>query len=324
MFLLKYLHLDRFLLLLLAAVLVAAFFPAQGSGKIAVDIITTGAIALLFFLHGAKLSRQALLSGITHWRLHGLILMSTFVLFPILGYLLRFLPESLLPEKLYYGFLFLCILPATVQSAIAFTSIAGGNVAAAVCSASASSLLGIFISPFLATLLIRSGGQLPIWQAVGSIVLQLLLPFILGHLARPFLLHLLNQYPRLVKTCDQSSIVLVVYSAFSAATSNGIWQQVGVMQWIQMIGLSIALLFLVLLFNHQTAKMLHLDRADEITLIFSGSKKSLATGLPMANILFPAASVGIMVLPLMIFHQIQLMVCAVLARRYAQKNPQSK
>lgn len=319
MSLLKYLQFDRFLLLLLAAMILAAFFPAYDMGKALLDVVTISAIALLFFLHGAKLSREALLSGITHWRLHGLILTSTFIIFPILGYLLRFLPESWLPENLYYGFLFLCILPATVQSAIAFTSIAGGNVAAAVCSASASSLLGIFISPFLATLLIRSGGQLPILHAVGSIVLQLLLPFILGHLARPFLLAFLEKYRRLVTFSDQSSILLVVYSAFSAAASNGIWQQVGLIQWIQMIGLSLFLLILVLLFNHQTAKILHLERADRITLIFSGSKKSLATGLPMANILFPAATVGIMVLPLMIFHQIQLMVCAILARRYAQK-----
>ncbi|MEL4015149.1 bile acid:sodium symporter family protein [Dryocola clanedunensis] len=308
--------LDPFTLILIATVLLASFFPAQGSFVGFFEGLTTAAIALLFFMHGAKLSREAIISGSSHWRLHLWVMCSTFVLFPVLGVLFAWwAPVNVSPE-IYTGFLYLCILPATVQSAIAFTSIAGGNVAAAVCSASASSLLGIFLSPLLVGMVMHVHGASGSLQQVGSIMLQLLVPFILGHLSRPWIGAWVARNKKWIGKTDQTSILLVVYSAFSEAVTHGIWHKVGAGSLLFIVVVSLVLLGIVIAVNTFMARRLGFNKADEITIVFCGSKKSLANGIPMANILFPVATVGMMVLPLMIFHQIQLMICAVMARRY--------
>ena len=220
---------------------------------------------------------------------------STFVLFPILGLLLaRWHPVDVSAE-IYTGFVYLCILPATVQSAIAFTSMAGGNVAAAVCSASASSLLGVFISPLLVNLVMNIHSDMPCngLEQVGRIMLQLLVPFVLGHLSRRWIGGWVERHRSLIGKTDQTSILLVVYSAFSEAVVNGIWHRVGVMTLVWILAGSVLLLFIVLLINLLAARLFGFNRADEITILFCGSKKSPANGVPMANILFPAASVGL-------------------------------
>ncbi|WP_297201475.1 bile acid:sodium symporter family protein [uncultured Pluralibacter sp.] len=310
---------DPFTLTLITVVLLASFFPAHGSFVPFVEGLTTAAIALLFFMHGAKLSREAIIAGGSHWRLHLWVMCSTFVIFPILGVLFaRWAPIDVDPA-IYSGFLYLCILPATVQSAIAFTSMAGGNVAAAVCSASASSLLGIFVSPLLVGLLMHLHGAEASLEQVGKIMLQLLLPFVLGHLSRPWIGNWVARNKKWIGKTDQTSILLVVYSAFSEAVVNGIWHKVGVGSLLFIVVVSCVLLAIVIAINIFVARKCGFNKADEITIVFCGSKKSLANGIPMANILFPTAMIGMMVLPLMIFHQIQLMVCAVLARRYKQQ-----
>ena len=313
------LRLDPFLMMILLMVLAATIVPAQGIGKTFFKHLTTAAIALLFFMHGAKLSREAILAGVGHWRLHSLVLATTFILFPLLGLALYPLTPSLIPPDIYQGFLYLCALPATVQSAIAFTSVARGNIAAAVCSAALSSLLGVFLSPVLVGLLLSAQGQTDLFHSVQAVMLQLLLPFVLGHLSRPWLANWISRNRRLIKITDQSSILLVVYTAFSEAVLEGIWGKVSVATLILIAVVSCLLLAVVLVFTTYSARALGFSKEDEITIVFCGSKKSLANGIPMANILFPPATVGILVLPLMLFHQIQLMVCAVLAQRYARR-----
>jgi sodium/bile acid cotransporter 7 len=156
-------------------------------------------------------------------------------------------------------------------------------------------------------------------RQVGSIVLQLLVPFVAGHLLRPLIGGWIERHRPLIGKTDQTSILLVVYAAFSEAVTHGIWHQVGIGSLAFIVGGSIVLLAIVLVVNTYMARWLGFSKADEITIVFCGSKKSLANGIPMANILFPAATVGIMVLPLMVFHQVQLMTCAVLAKRYQRK-----
>ena len=318
----RILRLDPMMVKLLIVVLLATFLPARGGFVPFFDWLTTAAIALLFFMHGAKLSREKIIAGSSHWRLHLWIMFSTFVLFPILGLLLVWWHPVNLSDEIYTGFVYLCILPATVQSAIAFTSMAGGNVAAAVCSASASSLLGVFISPLLVNLVMNIHSEMPGngLEQIGRIMLQLLVPFILGHLSRRWIGGWVERHRSLIGKTDQSSILLVVYSAFSEAVVNGIWHRVGVMTLLWILAGSIVLLALVLLINLLAARLFGFKRADEITILFCGSKKSLANGVPMANILFPAAAVGVIVLPLMVFHQVQLMVCSFIAQRYKKKN----
>lgn len=311
---------DNFTLTLLAVVLAATLLPASGQVATAFEWITNLAIALLFFMHGAKLSRQAIIAGAGHWRLHLLVFSCTFILFPLLGLALRPALEPLLGSELFMGMLYLCALPATVQSAIAFTSLARGNVAAAICSAAASSLLGIFITPLLVAVLMGvHGDNGSTLDAIGKISLQLLLPFILGQIAQRWIGGWVTQNKNWLKYVDQSSILLVVYTAFSAAVIGGLWQQVPLVTLLAVVVACCVLLALALLLTHLLGKWLGFNLEDRITILFCGSKKSLATGVPMAQVLFAGGAIGVLILPLMLFHQIQLMVCAVLAQRYAQR-----
>ncbi|MBW7984398.1 bile acid:sodium symporter family protein [Enterobacillus tribolii] len=317
---LQRLRIDKFLLILVVVVALASVFPCEGAYKTFFQYLTTAAIALLFFMHGAKLSREAILSGMGHWKLHLVVFLSTFALFPVLGLALNAAVPTMLSPALYLGFLYLCALPATVQSAIAFTSMAGGNVAAAICSASASSILGVFLSPVLVGLLMHTqDGETDTLHAIGAIIMQLMVPFIIGHLSRPLIGGWVDRHRKLINVTDRSSILLVVYTAFSEAVIEGIWHQIDVWSFVSIVVFSMILLTVVLIINTYAARWLGFDTADEITIVFCGSKKSLANGIPMANVLFSAQAVGMMVLPLMIFHQIQLMVCAVLAQRYARR-----
>lgn len=317
-----FLRIDPMMIKLIITVLLASFIPARGHFVDFFQYLTTAAIALLFFMHGAKLSREKIIAGSSHWRLHLWIMCSTFVLFPAIGMLIVWWHPVKVGAEIYTGFLYLCILPATVQSAIAFTSMAGGNVAAAVCSASASSLLGVFISPLLVNLVmdVNNSGPGDGLEQVGKIMLQLLVPFVLGHLSRRWISGWVERNRSLIGITDQTSILLVVYSAFSEAVVNGIWKRVGVDTLLWILAGCLLLLTIVLLINHFASRLFGFSRQDEIVVLFCGSKKSLANGVPMANILFPASAVGIIVLPLMIFHQVQLMVCSFIAGRYKKTN----
>jgi sodium/bile acid cotransporter 7 len=308
---------DNFTLAIMGVVLSACLLPCSGQGAQVLGWITNLAIGLLFFLHGAKLSKQAVLAGITHWRLHLLIFACTFGLFPLLGLALKPLLAPLVGPELYLGLLFLCALPATVQSAIAFTSLARGNIPAAICSAAASSLLGIFLTPLLVLLLMdRHGAGGANLDAVGQITLQLLLPFIAGQIAQRWIGAWVNRHKAWLKNVDQGSILLVVYSAFSEAVVAGLWQQVPLPALLGLVVACAVLLALVLALVNGLGRLLGFNTEDRITLLFAGSKKSLATGVPMAQVLFAGGGIGLLILPLMVFHQLQLMVCAVLAQRY--------
>jgi len=311
---------DRFTLALIATVIVASVVPCRGQAATVFGIVTTLAIALLFFMHGAKLSREAVIAGITHWRLHLLVFLCTFALFPLLGFALQPLANVLVGTQLTLGLLFLCALPATVQSSIAFTSIARGNVPAAVCSASFSSLIGIVLTPVLVAVLIHTqAANAAPGHPVRDITLQLFVPFVAGQLARRWIGSFIERHRHVLGLVDRDSILLVVYTAFSAAVVEGLWQRVSGSALLGLLLLCTVLLALALFATYELGKRLGFSRADRITIVFCGSKKSLASGVPMANVLFASSAVGTIVLPLMLFHQIQLMVCAVIAQRYAME-----
>ncbi len=301
-----------------AVVVLASVLPCRGETAVVLGYVTKLAIALLFFFHGARLSRRAVLEGLTHYRLHLLVLCSTFVLFPLLGVVLGPLYAPLLSQPLQVGVLFLCLVPSTVQSSIAFTALARGNVAAAVCSASASSLLGIVLTPVLVQLFGLTGSARPLSSsAIADIVLQLFVPFASGQLAQRFLAGWVARHAARLRLIDQGSILLVVYTAFSAAVVKGLWQTLATRELLALLAITSLLLAVALLVTWQASKLFGFNRADQIAIVFCGSKKSLASGVPLANVLFPVATVGVTVLPLMLFHQIQLMVCAMIAQHYA-------
>ncbi|CAN5124227.1 bile acid:sodium symporter [soil metagenome] len=312
---------DGFTGLLIGVVILASVSPCRGVVAEGFAIATAAAIMLLFFMHGAKLSRQAMKQGLSAWRVHLTVIVSTFVLFPLLGQIMAIVPASILDPQIRAGLVYLSILPSTVQSSIALTAIAGGNVAAAVCSASLSNILGVFFTPALATILMpsgRSGGQArDVGAAVLNIASTLLLPFVLGHLSRRWTASVVDRHKTFLMRLDRGSILLVVYTAFSAAVVAGLWQRISAFDLGLILAFDAVLLALVLLITTIAARLSGLSKSDEIVVVFCGSKKSLASGVPMAAALFPVAQLGTILLPLMFFHQLQLIVCAVLARRYA-------
>ncbi|MEK1901626.1 MAG: bile acid:sodium symporter family protein [Rhizobium sp.] len=298
--------------------MLASIFPASGAFAGWFGVATDFAIALLFFLHGARLSRDVVIAGLLHWRLHLVILLTTFGLFPILGLAIGFIPDSILPQPLYLGILFLCVLPSTVQSSIAFTSMAGGNVPAAICSASASNIFGMFLTPLLVGLLFSVGGHGGFsFDALEQILLQLLAPFVVGQILQPWIGAWIRSKKKILMPVDRGSILMVVYLAFSTAVVEGLWHTFSIGDIAAVIIADMVLLALVLVITMYGSRWLGFNRADEITITFCGSKKSLASGVPMANVIFAGQSIGAIVLPLMLFHQIQLMVCAVIAQKYA-------
>jgi sodium/bile acid cotransporter 7 len=312
------LKVDVYLLLILAMVVAASIVPARGAAAAGFGWATKLAIGLVFFLHGARLSREAVIGGLTHWRLHLLVLGSTFVLFPLLCLGLVALPAWIAPPALSTGLIFLGCLPSTIQSSIGFTVIARGDVAAAVAAASASNLIGMALTPLLVGLLLHAHGGVSANQA-WSIVLQLLVPFVAGQALRRWIGGWVKARGRMLSFVDRGSILLVVYTAFSGAVVEGVWSRIGALDLVRLGVLCAALLGVVLWVTMHASRALGFSKEDEIAIVFCGSKKSLASGAPMAGALFSAGQAGIALLPLMLFHQIQLMACAVLAQRYASR-----
>lgn len=317
--LLQRLRVDPYILAIVMMVVLASVLPCRGQAAVVMNGLTYAAISLLFFLYGARLPVETIIQGLTNWRLQITVLLSTFLLFPLLGLAFSHLFQGLLGPSLSLGLLFLCLLPSTVQSSIAFTSIARGNVAAALCSASISNLLGIFISPLLVALLLARHDAGISASSIKDIVLQLLVPFLAGQILRPWLKNFVGKHKFLLGLVDRGSILLVVYTAFSEGVVNGIWSQIDIQSLLLLLVANLILLTVVLVLTTIISRRMGFSKEDEIAIVFCGSKKSLASGIPIANVLFPAQTVGLMVLPLMLFHQVQLMACAAIARRYARR-----
>ncbi|RVW02366.1 bile acid:sodium symporter family protein [Rhodococcus spongiicola] len=314
------LYIDGFILSIAAVAILGSLFPVSGTGQTVLDWATKIAIGLLFLLYGARLSPTEALHGLKHWRLHSVVLASTFVLFPLIGLALRILAPTVISDELYTGVLYLCLVPSTVQSSIAFTSIARGNVAGAIVSASLSNLLGVFITPLLVILLMSTTGQATVDpSSVIDIVLQLLVPFMVGQLIRPLVIDWLMRYAEPTKFVDRGSILLVVFSAFSVSMADDVWSTVTAIEIVAVVAVCVFILAAVLGITAFAGAKLGFSLPDRTVIIFCGSKKSLATGLPMASVLFAGQPIGLIVLPLMIFHQIQLIVCAAIAQRIAKR-----
>ncbi|MFR9820272.1 bile acid:sodium symporter family protein [Corynebacterium striatum] len=308
---------DPLILLIISAVVVAIIFPARGHFAEVFDSLTNVVIALLFYLYGARLSTQEALNGLKNWRLHLTILAFTFVLYPILGLALR--PLTLfISHDMYLGILYLTLVPSTVQSSVAFTSVAKGNIAGAIVSASASNLVGVIMTPLLVMALMGAGNGISIDSSVFvEISLLLLAPFILGQLTRKWVKDFAAS--KGTKIVDRGSITMVVYAALSKGVVDGIWGSISIWEIVFLVVLSILMVAFMLWLTRILGSKLGFPRADVIAIEFCGSKKSLATGLPMASVIFASGStsLGLLILPLMIYHQVQLMICSWLAARYA-------
>lgn len=313
---------DRFVLLMVCAVVLALIFPAWGAadGPLHLGAVTAFGIALVFFLHGANLAPEKLAMGVRNWRAHLLIQATTFIVFPVLGLILFFSLQNVLPDALRLGFFFLAALSSTVSSSVALTGIAKGNIPVAVFNATLSGLIGMILTPAMVSLVSKAGaGDFSLLDAMIDIGRTLLAPFIAGQLLRPLVKTVLDKYKWLLTRLDRGVILLIVFTSFASSTKGGIWSEFSLMQFGATGGLVLVLLSLALTITMQGARLAGLSREDEAAIVFCGSTKSLANGAPIAQILFAgSASLGPIMLPLMLYHQFQLMACAVIAQRYSR------
>jgi len=309
---------DWFLLGMGAAVALAWLFPDAGAkgGGLHPELTNKVGVGLIFFLHGLTLSFEALAAGTRKWRLHLLVQGSTFVLFPLLGLTLLAVAGSHLGPALRTGLFFLCALPSTVSSSVALTAAARGNVAAAVFNATLSSLLGVVLTPlWLSVVLGTSGPALPFGSVVLDLVLWLVVPLLVGQAARPVFGAFAARHEARINIVDRLTILLLVYTSFCDSVKGGVWSSGAAPLAISLLT-SLLLLGSMLVITWSAGHACGFDRADRIAALFCGSKKTLASGVPMARLIFGAQpGLAVILLPIMIYHPLQLVVGGWLAGR---------
>lgn len=313
---------DWFMIGMVLVTGLAWLFPGPGAsgGWMQPALLTKGGVALIFFLHGAALSFAALKAGALNWRLHILVQLSTFLFFPLVGFAAVYFLADHVPAGLSLGVFYLCALPSTVSSSVAFTAAARGNIGGAVFNATLSSLLGVVLTPLWIGVVLKTTGQaLALGSVMWDLVRWLVLPLALGQLARPLIGAWLKKYKPYIGSVDRVTILLLVYTSFCESFQRGLWSSNGTGNLLWVIALSVAILALALTATTWGARTLGFNREDRIAAIFCGSKKTLASGVPMAKLIFGAhPAIGLILLPIMVYHQLQLLVCAVLAERWAR------
>lgn len=314
---------DRFVTLMILAAGLGLVLPNLGAsdGPLRLGLVTKLGISLVFFLHGANLAPESLAAGIKNWRVHALIQATTFAIFPILGLGLYVLLDGVLAESLRLGFFFLAALPSTISSSVAMTVIARGNVPVAVFNATLSGLLGLILTPAMISLVTATGSmQFSLLDAMWNIALMLLAPFVLGQLVRPFIKTLVVKYKKGLSLLDRGVILLIVFTSFATSTAGGIWTRFSVGEILATVALVLVLLAIAFGATIFLSRRLNLPHEDEAAVVFCGSTKSLANGAPIAQILFAGSPLlGVILLPLMLYHQLQLVGCAILAQRYSKQ-----
>ena len=314
---------DRFVTLMVASALLGFLLPELGAsdGPLRLGLVTKFGIAFVFFLHGANLAPENLVAGVKNWKVHALIQATTFVMFPIIGLAIYFGLAPVLPESSRLGFFFLAALPSTISSSVAMTVLGRGNVPAAVFNATLSGLLGLLLTPIMISIVRATASvQFSLLDAIINIALTLLAPFVIGQTARPIIKAFLAKHKPVISWIDRSVILLIVFTSFATSTAGGIWSRFSGLEISATLALVLILLAIAFSFTIFTARRLNLSREDEVAAVFCGSTKSLANGAPIAQILFAGSPVlGVILLPLMLYHQLQLVGCALMAQRYAQR-----
>ena len=306
-----------------AAVALAWLLPGPGAkgGSLHPELIAKLGVSLIFFLHGLALSFAALSAGTRNWRLHLLVQLCTFGLFPLLGAAIVWSSGSALNPDLRTGLFFLCALPSTVSSSVALTATARGNVPGAVFNATLSSLLGVVVTPlWLAVVLGAAGHSLPIGNVVLELLLCLVLPLLVGQALRPLFGAFAARHKARIGVLDRVTILLLVYTSFCDSVKAGVWSSGAAPLLISAL-ISAALLGAAMAFITAVSRGLGFSLPDRIAALFCGSKKTLASGVPMARLIFGAhPGLGMILLPIMIYHPLQLVVGGWLAGRFASAN----
>lgn len=309
---------DPLVVMLLSTLVLGIVVPVPESMRAGISTAGLVAIFMLFFAYGLRLPTREVLDGMRNFRLQGAILSATYLIFPALGLLASWAMRPLIGDALAMGVLFLSLLPSTVQGSVAITSVAKGNVSAAICAATVSNVLGIIVTPLLVLWLMGADAGADA-SGIRSILTNLLLPFVLGQLLSRWFGPWVRRHRWVTMTIDRGSIVIVLFGAVSSATADGVWTTVSVGMLLTLVALAGVLLSVMLAITWWGSAALKLSLADRVPVLMCGTQKSLATGLPMAIVLFPAATVATVALPVILYHQLQLVVCAILARALAQQ-----
>lgn len=314
---------DWFLSGMGAAILLAWLFPAPGAagGWLHPEILTKAGVALIFFLHGVALAFASLKAGALNWRLHLLVQLCTFLFFPLTGLLVMFLLGDHVAPGLRLGFFYLCALPSTVSSSVALTAAARGHVAGALFNATLSSLIGVVLTPLWVGAVMKTTGQpLPVGPVMLDLVRWLVLPLVAGQLCRPWLGALAQRHKAGINVADRATILLLVYTSFCDSFRQGVWSGNGAFTLLVVLAGTGVILAVALLATARLARALSFARGDRIAAVFCGSKKTLASGVPMAKLIFGASpALGLILLPIMVYHPLQLVVGGFLARRWARE-----
>lgn len=317
------LKIDWFLGGLVGAVLFASVYPHLGarSGPLHPELTNKLGVALIFFLHGTGLSFQSLKAGTLHWRLHVLVQSCTFLVFPLLGLVAYRWGGHWFGSDLRMGVFFLCALPSTVSSSVAMTAAARGNVAAALFNATISSLLGVVLTPLWVSVVTSTASKgIPLGSVVMDLCRWLVLPLVLGQLLRPLLSGWAHRNKSRIHVVDRVTILFLVYTSFCDSVLVGVWTSHGFGTLGAVLIVSALLFFVVMGVSSLGAKALNFPEEDRIAAMFCASKKSMATGVPMAQLMFTdAATLGLVVLPILMYHSFQLIVAGVLASRWSRR-----
>ena len=320
--------LDWFILSLIGMIILASQFPGPGiaEGPFSISWLANIGVSLIFFFYGLKLNRKKLVAGLSNWRLHILVQVSTFVLFPLLVLCLKPWLNSGETQVLWLGSFFLAALPSTVSSSVVMVSIAHGNIPAAIFNASISSLMGIFITP--AWMALVTGGNnhaIDMSDVVKKLLLQILLPVVLGLLLNPTRLgKIAEKYSKQLKYFDQLTILSIVYTAFSDSFSQHMFSNLDVLELVLLGACLLGLVFVAYFITGGVARLLGFNREDTITTTFCGSKKSLIHGTVMAKVIFMGSPLmGILLLPIMLYHALQLIAVSIIAQGMARKKASS-
>lgn len=311
-----------FVLSLPLAVALAWLVPDLGAsgGWLRTEITTKAGVAIIFLLQGLTLPAAALRKGVSQWRLHLLIQCFTFLLFPVLGIALDKVAGGLLPADLRLGFLYLCVLPSTVSTSVVLTGLAGGNTVGAIFNAVLSNVLGVFITPIWIAWLMKAGGSTQaLGPVVAEIVLLLLVPLGIGQVLRLRLAGFADKRKKILGNVASGIILFIVFAAFCNSVKQRLWSQHGLGVTLS-AALGVLVVFaLAMGLVEAISRLLKLDRGDRIAASFCAPQKTLASGVPMAKIIFGAhPGLGLILLPILFYHPLQLFVCGVLADRWGR------
>lgn len=314
---------DWFLKGMIAAVMLAFAFPEPGAqgGFLHPEVLNKLGIALVFYLNGMGLSMQALRQGALRWRVHVLVQFSTFGVFPLLGLALMQLGKGWIAPELLLGYFYLCALPSTVSSSVALTVAAKGNVPAALFNATLSSLIGVVLTPlWMAFAMGHEGQPLDVMPIMVDLLVWVISPLVAGQLSRPWLSAWASRHKARITQVDRLTILALVYTSFSDSVQQGIWTNYGSGVVFQALAICGLLFFIIYSFTELSARWLQLGEEDRIAAVLCGSKKTLASGVPMAHLIFGAhPALGLILIPIMLYHPLQLAVGGVLSQRWADR-----